>query len=463
MHSEIPSKWTLLLLLVGLCASNVAAITEAEAPATESIAEPAPSESMPEENKQKSGAISISAEDAAAIKKLVIHIPWEQEKASWIMPHAQISPISGNVHMDMFAAAITNLTNRDSYIKASSFPPEGKETPVVSINKATSFNLINKKLKQGFLQSIQQTMEAPFKEKTWLDSFEIQVPDKKTSFLPAWLKKQQRKGSMPDTAIVARSRFAFAPDIYRLWFLTDIEIHRVHRATSRQKRPETELLHLEKFASLYDLRDHFEIPTREGEPAQQEAFLLWKKDNGKLYFDTVSALAAENAKMLGHFLKQAPTAVQRTANNPAVMAFYETKKPEPKPEKIRKAPATRQERIAAEREARLEAKRLPGKIEEEKREQLKEREKDGETMEQMNALQREAYMLGKKYEYVLMTEILDNTQDRVISRDLDRNFYYSFPKKNMRLIMQNEIDEDALEQIVLEYREKEGKRRKKKN
>ncbi len=303
------------------------------------------------------------------------------------------------------------------------FPPAG------DLMQARNFQPINKSMEDGaFVQSINQVMRAPFEGKTWFEKVEIFSEDDKLSNknLDNLLKKHGNPESPQDAMAIMRNRFIFGLDHYKLWFITDVEIYKPTAKTKAKAKFNPKPVHQEQFVSLYDLRDHFEIQNLEIE--NRDAVYggkftnnLWTQDNGKLYFDTVKQLAAQNARMMKQFLlDQPPFNLTIKPESTAVLALYD------KPPRTGK----RRSKMSPERERRVE------------------RKNDAEAMKEMDALHRKAYMLPKKYDYVRPVSIMEKTPGTIVARDLDKNVYYSVPTKNLKLVLQSEIDPAEYDRLI---------------
>jgi hypothetical protein len=211
----------------------------------------------------------------------------------------------------------------------------------------------------------------------------------------------------------------------------------------------TRLLHREQFASFYDIRDDFEI----GEPAendgrkthkkliaerQQAIADVWTRDNGKPYYEAITRLAAENARMLRQFLlEQPPSDPAVEAGTPIIIALHE--RPPETPGKPSWELNQKQRRAKALDDQRKRIERL----------------KDGNLMEKMTPAQRKVHMLKKQYENACLAQAVEAGPERLIARDQEQDVYYSFPVENVKIFLQSEIDENEFSDIVREYLEYE--------
>jgi hypothetical protein len=399
MQYKFPSRGVLLLLLAW------------------SFAAPAADESKP---------VLLSAEDASALKNVVVYISKEQTMASeiWVPPASTGVPgMPGGILVNAFGTAIGNAIVRSMEgNNQTGFPPQGTWTP------AQDFQDINKIMKDGaFVQSINQIVYKPFEEKTWFENVEISVQDDNLdqSDLNDLLEKREHPENLPDAAAILKNQFIFGLDHYKLWFITDLEIYKPKAKPKNVKsRTKHKLLHQEKFVSLYDLRDHFEIPNPEStehkdiRAATEFANNLWTKDNGKLYFETVKQLAGENARIMKQYL------IQQTPGDGsgAVLALYEKK---PSEKKI-----IRRSKMSPQQERRVQ------------------RKEDAEVMREMDPARRKAYMLRKQFEYIRPVYVMENTPQGTIGRDMDKAVYYSVPSKNLKLIMKSELDPAEYDHLI---------------
>jgi hypothetical protein len=446
-------KWAASLLCLTLCSTSPATEIAIEPSATEVVA--VPSESVAEENeipKKKSESVVLTADDAAALKSIRVFISLEQKKpiqATVPSPFILVppDPITGAINWGaiLVAGLVSSGIHAHAHGKASGLLPEYRQ----KTRTAPHFRKV--KLKKGvFVQSVNQTVASPFEGETWFENVEISMMSRKMTktIFQAQLEKLQKKGALPDAVAIMRNQFLFGPDLCKLWFTTDVEIYRILNSKSMGVIP-MRPVYRERFISLHNLRDHFDIVEPE-DPWDKDKYIagFWTKDNGKLYYETVTQLASENAKIIKNFLlDQPPHTLATKKHDAAIMALYEIKPEAGEPEESKKKPTPEQERRAA---IKLERKKL------------KERKADGRIMEELNPVQRKVYMLGKEHEYVRLVEIIETASDRTILRDQDNGFYYSFPNKNMKLVMQNQLDANEYAQIVLEYREQERKKSYKK-
>jgi hypothetical protein len=390
--------------------------------------------------------VRLAAEEVPAIKNIMVYISEEQTEVSKIMldPGNSISANStGSVLADAAGAAIASVIIR-SLMDGDAIPPQG--TP----RSAPGFKETNKSLQSGALAAyMNPAMEAAFEGKSWFERIEISRPTVivNETRLPKLLKKPQWQGKLPDAALSIKNRFMFGMDYYKLWLVTDLEIYKVRAQNKARQAPiDVKLLHQEKFVSLYDIRDHFEIPKlgskKRNDISETEKFVinLWNKDDGKLYIDTLKQLVGENAKMIGQFLQQPPSAIASNAEGAAIMALCAIRPRAEEPEKSAGALSPEETQKAAERAAKDLEKRK------------QERIQDGKVMDGMNPIQRKTYMLLKEYEYARPVDIIENTPERLIARDQDKNVYYSVSGRNIKLVPQNEIDADEYMDTVLESR-----------
>jgi hypothetical protein len=382
---------------------------------------------------------SLETQDAAPAGNAAVYISQERKYVAQIGGGYETPmPLGHDFASGAMAAALWQLGNIANRRKITGLPPIGNEQP------APGFRSLNKIMQDGvFFRSINEIMAAPFQQGTWLNEPKITAVNTPLSepVMQQLLRKRQKKENLPDTAVAVRSVFVFpAHDYYKLWFITDIEMYEVQaKGKSRIGPFELKRVHREKFASLYDISDHFEIPEPDPENkdwhAEDDLLIeFWTKDDGKIYFAAASQLATQNAKMISYFLRQPPSDIARGTRNAAVMALYEIK-PEAMGEQDKKT-----------EDIERAAKKLEKK-------QRKEQLKDGKTMEKLNPVERKVYMLGKEYEYTCLVDIIEAGKDRVITRDQDRNIHYSLPGKHMKLVMQSEIDANEYTPTVLEYQE----------
>jgi hypothetical protein len=448
MQSRFPMKYVLLLL----------GILFGSAYADETATEPLPSEPQ--------------AEGAAVIRKGMLFIPLQGQeevlRSFFYNPAAHTDVSNAAVNQGLVSAqslgygpgiGIAGGAIAALLLTSGKEPPKYSCLPPMMPGSAPKkhFTEIYKALESGTLiQSLNAVTEASFTGKGWYDSIEISrlEGDVKKDRLIKPLQKQQWNRTLPDTAFAVKNSFVFHPDYYRLWVITELQSYEV-RANSRKGPLKVESSREDTFVSLYDLRDHFEIalaeipehqpsrkfgknkdvnPNRPREErdlpcCRREIAAAWSKDDGKLFFDTVLELAAQNSKMIRHFLQQAPDANSQKTESATVMALYQ------KPEAPEDAEAPEKE-ISREKLEKMERARW---------------KMDGGVMEKMNTAQRKAYMLGKEHEGACVVDLIETAPDRVMARDRDVNIYYSVPTKNISLVKESQINPDEYKHMVDEY------------
>ncbi|HEX5056976.1 MAG TPA: hypothetical protein VFX02_10815 [Gammaproteobacteria bacterium] len=383
-------------------------------------------------------AESLSSKSLASLKNksVIVYMSEEQAGITRIVgtPSSDAAPITSSTDSERLSAFLSRDIRPGSYRKDAGLPPEGSSI------LPSGFRKLNASMADGaFFDSITRITAAPFMKKTWFNVIEIskEVINVSKGQLRNLIKgRRKRHEPMPDSAIVVSNHFVFGDDFYKLWFITRIEIYDL-MAMGAPTRPSVELkkIHLEKFVSLYDIRDHFEsalAASKTGGCCPEEVLELWKKDGGKLYFDTVSRLAAQNAEMIKRFLVDQPPS--DTAPNTAIMALYAIEK-----RAAERHVTSRQQQKAAEN-VTWEQRQL---------------EQHVGKLAKMNPVQRKAYMLRKDYEYLCLVDVAETTAEHVIARDLDRDIYYSLPARNMKLIKESEVDAGEYADTVLKYQAQE--------